>query len=560
MDEQLFRFGDLRGILRRRARVMAIAAAAVLLPAIFLTAILPNRYVAYTTMLVEPQAISTKLVETGKEEGDLTNRLHLMTMQILSRARLSKIIDDLGLYEDLEGKFTREQIIERMRGQIWVEPVLPELQAAATGRRNEPVEINTFRLFFRHEKPRTAADVVNRLSSDFIDEHIRDRVQVAGDTAEFIENELGRLAQRLREVEAQIAQIKAENAGSLPDDRANNETRLLRSLDALRAAQRELAEAEGDAAFYRQQAVVLRSSEGRRGDVVGKAVSPALRLQELEIMLGELRARGFTDKHPDVVSTTAEMEQLRSRVESDDPQEGSTSVAEQEARGLAERAAAKAEMERQEIERIQGEIDAIQESLARTPRVAEQLDALVREYASLSESFQSYSNKRVEATVAANMERRQKGEQFRVLESAVPPPEPASPNRRLLLALAFVFALALAAGIAVLQEASDTSVHDPRSLQERLRIPVLASVPAILLESDRMERRRRWLREATAAGVVTATVLLASLVGYVYVNAPGLFRRDEQVAPAAAPPAPAAAPARGASPPADGGAAAPSGG
>src|SRR5690606_7853349 len=218
-----------------------------------------------------------------------------------------------------------------------VEPVLPELTASTDPRRAEPIQINTFRLFFRHERPRVAADVANRLSNDFIDEHIRERVQLSGDTAEFIESELTRLAQRLREIEAQIAQIKAENAGSLPEDRMANDTQLTRMLEALRAAQRGLAEAEGDAAVYRQQAMLVRSSEGRRGDVVGKAVSPALRLQELEISLGQLRARGLTERHPDVVAAKAEMEQLRSRVGSSDPDAAPVSVAEQEARALAER-------------------------------------------------------------------------------------------------------------------------------------------------------------------------------------------------------------------------------
>jgi polysaccharide chain length determinant protein (PEP-CTERM system associated) len=558
MEEQGFRLSDIRGVLRRRGRMMAAIAGAAVLLAIFISAILPDRFVSYTTMLIEPQTISKKLVEPGLEEGELTTRLHLMTMQILSRARLSKIIDDLGLYEDLSDEMTREEVIEHMRSEISVEPVLPEL-SAGLDTRNQPVEINTFRLFFRHEHPRTAADVANRLSNDFIDEHIRDRVQISGDTAEFIESELNRLAQRLREVEAQIAQVKAENAGSLPEDRPNNETMLTRSLDALREAQRSLAEAQGDEAFYRQQAVVVRSTEGNRGDVVGKAISPALRLQELEIVLGELRAKGYTDRHPDVVMARAEMDQLRARVDSDDPNNAPTSSAEQEARGLADRAAMRAKTEEQEVARLQAEIDQVQQRIANTPRVAEQLDALNHEYSSLSESFQSYSNKRLEATVAANMERRQKGEQFRVLESAVPPQDPESPNRPLILSFGLLLGLALAAAAAVLMEASDSSYHEPRTLQERLRIPVLASIPGILLESDRLVRRRKRFREAVAAAAVTGVMLAASVVGYVVVNKPSLFG-GEEAAPAAAPatpgspaaaPAPAAAaPAPAATPPA----------
>jgi len=47
------------------------------------------------------------------------------------------------------------------------------------------------------------------------------------------------------------------------------------------------------------------------------------------------------------------------------------------------------------------------------------------------------------------------------------------------------------------------------------------------------------MREALAAVAVTATVLLVSAVGYVYVNMPGLWNGED--APAASEPAPAAA-------------------
>ena len=111
------------------------------------------------------------------------------------------------------------------------------------------------------------------------------------------------------------------------------------------------------------------------------------------------------------------------------------SAQEQNARSEAQRAALKVEAGEKEVARLQAEMNAAQQRLSNTPRVAEQLDALEREYAQLGESFKDMSNKRLEAVVAANMERRQKGEQFRVLEPAYAPPSPTSPNRALILAL-----------------------------------------------------------------------------------------------------------------------------
>jgi polysaccharide chain length determinant protein (PEP-CTERM system associated) len=513
--EQGFRLSDLGDMLKRRGTAIGLTAAAVFLVFIVVAAVLPAEFAASTMLLVEPQTISKRLVEAGLEESNLNDRLHLMTSQILSRGRLSRIIDDLGLYARESNEITREEVIDLMRDQIRVEPVFPELTSVA--RRTREVEINTFRVFFRHENPKTAAAVANRLANDFIEEHIKGRVQVSGDTSEFIETELERLSSRIAAVENRIAAVKAENPGKLPEDLQTNQNLLERAVDNLRMAQRDLAISESDESFYRQQA----ATGGGRG--VNDDASPGRRLQLLELQLGEYRAKGYTDKHPDVVSVTQNITALRSQIQSSaDTEDEGLSLGEQTAVAESQRAALRAGSYRQEIQRLQAQVDEAQARLAATPRVAEQLDALEREYQHLFESYQEFSQKRLEANVAADMERRQKGEQVRVLESAFPPPNPASPNRPLIAGVGLFIGLLAGAGIALLLETNDSSFHGIRQVQSQLRLPVLASVPTILLESDRVARRRRRLVNATAAAALVGFVLAVAVVGHWAVNgAPG---------------------------------------
>lgn len=543
MDERGFSLNDVVGIFRRRLRLILVVAGSSLLISIVVAALLRNEFSVYATILVEPQSISKKLVESGEVEQDAMNRLHLMTMQILSRSRLSKVIDELKLYPKESERKTREQVIDMMRSRIQVEPVLPDIDPEL--KRKLDIQINTFRLFFRHEDANVGAAVANRLANDFIDEHIKERVQSSGDTADFVESELQRITGRLRELEAQIAQVKSQNAGSLPDDIFANQRQIESAFAAYSLAQQRLAEAQSDQAFYSQQATAARESGlGGGGQVNNQVLSPNQRLQVLETQLGELRGRGFTDKHPDVISTLAEMEQVKDRIEKgsdEDPEERSpTSVAEQQARNEAQRAGLRVEGGQREVARLQAEIDQAQARLAATPRVAEQLDALEREYKNLSLSANDYSNKRLDASVAANMERRQKGEQFRVLEPAFPPPEPTSPNRPLIIVLGLMLGIGGGAGLALLLDAADSSYHDSRALQSALRLPVLASIPAILLDADRARIRRSNFRQAFAAAAVSGFVLAGALAGYVIVNRPNLFRsRTEQAVPASPTPAPA---------------------
>ena len=543
MDERGFSLNDVVGIFRRRLRLILVVAGSSLLISIVVAALLRNEFSVYATILVEPQSISKKLVESGEVEQDAMNRLHLMTMQILSRSRLSKVIDELKLYPKESERKTREQVIDMMRSRIQVEPVLPDIDPEL--KRKLDIQINTFRLFFRHEDANVGAAVANRLANDFIDEHIKERVQSSGDTADFVESELQRITGRLRELEAQIAQVKSQNAGSLPDDIFANQRQIESAFAAYSLAQQRLAEAQSDQAFYSHQATAARESGlGGGGQVNNQVLSPNQRLQVLETQLGELRGRGFTDKHPDVISTLAEMEQVKDRIEKgsdEDPEERSpTSVAEQQARNEAQRAGLRVEGGQREVARLQAEIDQAQARLAATPRVAEQLDALEREYKNLSLSANDYSNKRLDASVAANMERRQKGEQFRVLEPAFPPPEPTSPNRPLIIVLGLMLGIGGGAGLALLLDAADSSYHDSRALQSALRLPVLASIPAILLDADRARIRRSNFRQAFAAAAVSGFVLAGALAGYVIVNRPNLFRsRTEQAVPASPTPAPA---------------------
>ncbi len=537
-SEQGFQLGDLTRILKRRFGLIAGVSGAIVLLAVLVSAWMPDEYESKAILLIEPQTISSELVESNLEDTDLNSRLHLIQMQILSRPRLSKIIDDLDVYPDESKDYTREEIIERMRDEITVVPLLSELEARA-GIKNQQVQINTFQLAFRHRDRKASADVANRLARSFVDEHIRERTRASSDTSEFIDTELTRLAEQIAVIESRIAEVKGANTGALPEDLPANQRLHERILGQIRDAQRDLAIAESDEAFYGQQ-VITGATDFYK--FRGNEMTPERRLELLRLQLSEYQSRRYTEKHPDMISARAEIAELEAKLAQEDSSKDDSelSIAQQNAKSEQSRAALRAAATRGELERLRAQVDAIESNLANTPRVAEQLAALEREHEHLFNSYQDYSGKRLEASVAADMERRQKGEKFRVLEEAVPEEEVASPNRPVIFVMSVVLGLALGLGAALLAEAGDGSFHDPRLLQERLGIPVLASVPNVLLASDRAVARRRRFRAALAASMVTGVVLVAAVAGNWYVNGlPGVLTEltggaeEEADAPAA---------------------------
>ena len=533
--EQGFQLDDLRGLFRRRGVAMATIAGACVLAALLVAAWLPNEYEAEAVLLIEPQQISEKLVESGVPETEINNRLHLLQMQILSRGRLSDVIEsfkrdaNVVIYPELENELTRAEVIEHMRSKIRLEPVLPELATEAraqSGIRASDVVVNTFVMKYRHRSAKVSADVANRLANSFIEEHLRERAVVSGDTNEFIHEQLRQLSVEIARVEKEIAEIKTANAGTLPEDFDANQRMHERLVDNIRDVQRELSIAASDEAFYHQQAM---AGGGTEDLFSSQAMTPRRRVEMLELQLAEYRSRGFTDKHPDVIAANDEIARLKQEIADGANDPDNVSPAQQNARFEMQRAALRAQAARGEMERLRTQLTAVEERLAKTPHVAEQLGGLEREHEHLFDSYQEFSKKSLEAGVARDMETRQKGEKFRVLEQAVAPTDPASPNRPLILTIGLLFGLALAAAYGIGLEAVDASFHTPRALQERLELPVLAAIPAVLLPTDERARRMRWVRQLALAGVATIAVIALSAAGYWWQSVRNTPRGDAEI-------------------------------
>lgn len=509
---------DLQAVVRRRVKLVLGVALLVSLAAYWLAMALPNEYESYATVLVEPQSVDPDLVEAGIPQSDLNRRLYLMAAQILSRPRLSRLVDEFGLYKEESNYLVRDEVIDLMRRQIRVEPVAPELEQQQAAVRGE-FEIDRFKIFYRNESPVLARDVAQELANDFIEEHIASRVKVSQKSVEFIESELSRLAEAIEKVEAEVAEVKAANPGRLPEDLLANQRRQERITSELGALRRDAAAARSDEAFYRSQSATARQLLG--GGAQGEANTPAYRARVLELALADYTARGFTDKHPDVVKAKAELQALRAQLKTGD-ENAPGSFAELSAEAEASRARLRREQTEQEIARLEQTAAGIQELINEAPRVAEKLDALERQYKHLFESYQDFSNRRLEAGVQAQLERRQLGEQFRVLEAAFMAPEPAAPNRIMIIVIGVFFGFALGGGLGILLEAADSSIHEARQLQASLNIPVLASIPQIWFESDRLKQRRARLRTAVATVALVLFALVGGAANYVWVNgAPG---------------------------------------
>jgi len=521
--QQGIQVGDLLRIARRRAKLIVSIAGVVILAVYWLAMALPNQYTASSTILVEPQSIDEQLVHAGVRESDLKERLGIMSAQILSRARLSRLIDKHELYPEESLYMQRQEVIDVMRAHVSVAPVMSELEAETRNTRD--IAFNTFKITFQSKSARTAKVVADSVAGDFIDANIDDRVKISQKSLDFMEDSIGSLRGRIAEVENAIQLIKSQNSGRLPEDLNANQRILQTTMSELREARQSLDLARSDQAFWQNQILAVAS--------ISKAndqTSPEFRHGIAQSTLSTLLSRGYTDKHPDIVQAKKELAiiegEIRTRQEAD-AEEESSSYAEQNARSEQRRATLRAEANAAEVERLTAGLAEAEARIAATPAVAEQLSSREREYEHLFGSYKDFSTRRQQALVQANMERKQLGEQFRILEAAYEPPRPSSPNRMLILVLGVMLGGGLGIATGLVVESADTSLYQARDLQLLTDLPVLAMIPSIMLEPDRAARTRRQLREAAAALVVVLFCLLGGAMTYFLVNGGPNFLEGE---------------------------------
>jgi uncharacterized protein involved in exopolysaccharide biosynthesis len=229
-------------------------------------------------------------------------------------------------------------------------------------------------------------------------------------------------------------------------------------------------------------------------------VTPARRLEVMQTRLLDLEAK-YTPDHPDIVSTKAEIDRLKhARAEAaeekgkgtDDPLEDKVPAA-QSAEAIRTRSRLQAlkvavQQALQERKEIKGRIRILQRRVSVTPLREQQLVDLTRDYKVAQAQYDSLLQKRHESQMAADLESRQRGEQFRILDPPNLPAAPYKPPRLRLNLLGVAGGLFLALGLAAGLEFKDDSLRTERDVSYYIDLPVLARVPRVRISSRKRRR------------------------------------------------------------------------
>ena len=496
--EKSFNIHDYVEIILRRIWYIIIPFVVILIGAILYAYITPKSYRASTLILVTPQKVPEAFVRPTITSR-IEDRLQSIGQEILSRTRLEQVISELNLYREEAKSLNPEEIVVLMRKNIKVETKAKE---------------GYFTISFIEKDPRIVAKVTNKLASLFIEENLKLREQQAQGTTEFLSIELEATKAKLEEQEKSISQFKKQFMSELPEQRDAN----LKVLDQLQLLYQRIGEnlrSANDRKLIIQKLIsdtelLIASGPNIKDSFTSPFISSKdpqeIQLERLKNQLADLQTK-YTEKHPDIVIVQKRIAELQAKIEKDrlgKKTEGPITVSElsgPKTETKREKKEEKSELRPnpryeemesqlvtigQEIERLKEEegrikdqIDKYRGRIENTPLREQAMATISRDYQNTKEAYQTLLKKAQEAQQAENLERRQKGEQFKIIDPARIPEKPFSPDIPKILLFGLLLGMGSGFGLAFFREQMDRSFRDAEDLEATLGFKVLTNIPKV---------------------------------------------------------------------------------
>lgn len=502
-----------------------------MLVGIYLAISLPKVYSASNLILVVPKSVPDRYVPTVLET-DVQDRINTIKQQIMSRSNLERLIEDLQLFSGPE--YQDMYLVDK------IDNIRKKTSVQVTKSRSG---IDSFTIGYEGRDPKEVMQVVNRLADSFINESVKIMENEIIDTNQFLEEELANLAKRLKDVEASMEEYRKVHMGELPEELNSHLSTINRLQEQLSIKQESVRDAKNRISALEDRIAFVKSNTSNAGSLTsfsGNASnkSPAEKpplsdLEKLRAALKGLKTK-YTDQHPDIMRLKAAIAELESR----EPQSGSNPPTPKQSRELEIRdpamsrqqsiassnlARAEFDLEAQynelnreiaiynsDIKKIESQIEEYQKQVENIPKRKNELMALERIHSNVQDQYNRFLERKLESDIAVNMERKQKGQKFRVLDSAQLPQKPVSPDIKMLLAMCLAAGLGIGGGIVFLLDYVDNTLRMPVNIEPTFGVPVLAIIPKKIERKDHI--RHRINQFFSAVSIMAGFVLLSVMV------------------------------------------------
>jgi polysaccharide chain length determinant protein (PEP-CTERM system associated) len=457
---------------------------------IFYSYMAPKIYSASATILVEKDKVINPLIRGLAVAQTSDERLTTIRQLILSRSRLIQVVKKLDLDLNIKNPLEYEMFIEGMRKSTQIE---------VTGK-------NLYRISYEGSKPEAVQNIVNTICNLFIEENLGVTRGYSQDAFSFISTQLETYRKKLEASESSLRAFKEENLGQLPGEENNNLNKSEGYQKLLTDAERELQEARLQKSLLEKQI----AGEQPLVMVFSSRMSNSLedQLTQLKLKLSSLMNK-YTEKYPDVISTKAQIEKIEQQL-AEEAKNKKTNKSKNErkeednsAKSTTEALNPIYQQMKEDLGNINIKINVLEsrvqeytqkskeyeERVKGVPKLEQKLIQLKRGYDVDAGIYKTLLGKLEEARISRELESRENGSNFQIIDLAQLPLVPSKPNRPGQILFGMALGLLASFALMYLLYYLDNSIKSAEDARESFNYPLLANIPLMVCEEDMKKKR-----------------------------------------------------------------------
>jgi polysaccharide chain length determinant protein (PEP-CTERM system associated) len=465
----------------------------------------PDKYEATARVYVDTQSILKPLLSGLTVQPNVEQEVAILSRTLISRPNLQRLVRMTDMDLHARGNEQREQQIDEL---------MKKLAIKSLGRDN------LYTITYADPDPKQAGRVVQSLLSIFVESGLTAKNSETGQARRFIEDQIKAYEQRLTDAENRVKEFKLQNLDLNAPAGGDFFSSLASVSENLRQSRQQLEEAIRARDALKQQ---IAEENNRPPSLLGEAdnlpSAPTAeldaRLMTLNKNLDEMLLR-YTENHPDVINTrriikevealrAEERQRLTKELEKRRKNTGDGSPVYPQLRMALAQAEAQVAAMQARVKDFETREALLRERARSVPEREAQFTQLNRDYAIHKRNYDNLVARREAAQISGEMESATGVVAFRIIDPPSVSPNPVAPDRKMLMPLALLAALAAGIGASYLFTLMHPTVHDNRGLRRVGARPVLGAVSLVLNPKVLARRRRTALLFLGGVGGLAAT-------------------------------------------------------
>lgn len=430
-------------------------------------AIIPNRYESDTQIQIRPQTMLSE--EVGITPQDQRKIVQQIGQTLNSSENLEKVIRATELGTTIAGPVEMAAKVEALRANIIV----------------KPEDDNFFAISVKQPSAELARNVIRKLTEIAEQDSVSSDPAMMRDTLRFLDGQIQAKSKELQQAETKRVAYETQNLGLLPGIGSVSQ-RIETARAELNQIDSQLIQARGALAALNGQLAGTPAAFNAGG-------GPSGALAQAQAEMASMRARGFTDNHPDVVAARSQIANLRAQgsngaiaggYKSPNPAYASLQSM------LAERQSAVSALQSRKAA-LQSDMMQLATKQTAEPAIAAEYQRINREYEIKKAQYDKLLLNRDQIRLRGDVEAQTNAVAFRVVKEPSLSNAPTAPNRPMLLAAVLIVGIGAGIGSAFAMGQLQTSFPTPDKLEKASGLPVIGSISHMLNADDRAERKHK---------------------------------------------------------------------